>query len=344
MIPGMRPSPANDTAATRPPPGGRKHPPPLLGRPELKLALFFVLVASTWVAWADLMFVNILRIPVESMLIHTFKGVNVAATTGVLFYVFLRRAYDGWRRSEDERLTEMAAATARFRNLSSRIQTLREEERTSISREVHDELGQLLTGLKLKVRMVENHLDQSADSTLNPVIEELVEAGNIIDETINSVRRIATGLRPSTLDHLGLATALQQEADEFSRRTRIACELDLGRLANPVAEDLATAAFRVCQEALTNVTRHSGATRVTITCETSGRELILQVRDNGTGCNPDILADPRALGMLGMRERALDLHGGLEVTSAPGSGTTVILRLPLSANPQPDTTHENPAG
>jgi len=330
------PQPTPDASPPGPAPAVK--PPPLLGRPELKFAVFYVLVASTWVMASDLVLVDIINIPINSILIHTFKGVNIAATSGVLFYILLQRAYNGWRRSEEKRLADLAASSSRFRNLSSRIQTLREEERTSIAREVHDELGQLLTGIKLKIRMVENHLDGRNDRSLNPQIEDLVEAGDMIDETITAVRRISTGLRPSMLDHLGLAAALKEEASLFSRRTGIACELRLEEMARPLPAAVETTAFRVCQECLTNVARHSGATRVELACETREDALILRVRDNGSGCEDAVLTDHGALGLIGMRERAQDLAGHLEITSATGTGTTVTLHLPLPSHRPPPST------
>lgn len=332
--------PAGRTTGEAGPPGGRPEfgpSAPLLERPELKLAVFYVLVASLWVMFSDLLLVELVQIPVESMVIHTFKGVNIAATTGVLFFVMLRRAYGGWRRSEAKRLAELAASNDRFRSLSSRIQALREEERTNIAREVHDELGQLLTGVKLKLRMVEGGLDGIDDRRLNPQIEELVEAGEMIDETINAVRRIATGLRPATLDHLGLMVALEEEASQFTRRSGIECRVDVERMELPVPEAIATAAFRVCQECLTNVIRHSGASRVDLVCETPGDELILRVNDNGMGCDSAVLSDPRSLGLIGMRERAEHYHGRLEILSVPDEGTSVTICLPLHSQGETPT-------
>ncbi|MBN8457086.1 MAG: sensor histidine kinase [Verrucomicrobia bacterium] len=314
---------------------------PLLARPELRLAMLYVLLASTWIAGCDLIFVHILNVPVESILIHTFKGVNFAATTGVLFYLVLRRAYGGWRRAEAERLAVLAASNERFRSLSSRIQTLRESERASISREVHDELGQILTGIKLKVRMIESRLDERDDISLNPQIEDLVEAGEMIDETINAVRRISTGLRPSTLDHLGLATAIRGEAEQFIHRTGVDCRVEIAEPFPELPPVVQTTAFRVCQECLTNVARHSGASRVSVHCRVEEETLELSVADNGAGCPPSVLSAPASLGLIGMRERAEALAGTLDIASSPGSGTTVTLRVPVPSNPE-FHTHENP--
>lgn len=336
----MRVANANEISPNNAPdPAAR--PVRVLARPELKLAMLYVILASTWVAGSDLVFVHILNIPVESILIHTFKGVNFAATTGVLFYLVLRRAYGGWRRSEAARTAELEASSERFRNLSSHIQTLRENERASISREVHDELGQILTGIKLKVRMVENRLDEREDLTLNPQIEDLVEAGEMIDETINAVRRISAGLRPSTLDHLGLASALHAEAELFTQRTGIQCDVDIEDTPSGLDAAVQTTTFRVCQECLTNVARHSGATYVSIQCFTRNSELTLRVNDNGRGCTTGVLANPGSLGLIGMRERAAALNGSLHIESPPGAGTTVALRIPLPPS-SALSSHENP--
>ena len=144
--------------------------------PEGRISLFYVLLASIWIIGSDSLLSRISSGSASWVFLQSFKGLNFVTTTGVLLYFVLRRAYGGWRRSEERRLTAMRSARERFRNLSSRVQTLREEERTRISREIHDELGQLLTGTKMQLRMIENQLCDRDDRTLNPIIDDVVEA------------------------------------------------------------------------------------------------------------------------------------------------------------------------
>ena len=182
------------------------------------------------------------------MFFQSFKGLNFVITTGVVLFFVLRRAYGGWRRSEERRMATLRSARESYRKLSSKLQTMREEERTSISREIHDELGQQLTGIKMQLRLIEDHLADREDRSLNPLIDDLVETSAMIDETIHSVRRISSGLRPLALDHLGLAAALDEEAEQFSKRTGIECRLKIGEMEEPIQPEVQTAAFRIFQE------------------------------------------------------------------------------------------------
>jgi signal transduction histidine kinase len=299
--------------------------------PEVRIAVWYVFLASLWIIGSDALLNYEFDGDSEGIFLHSFKGLNFVLTTGILLYVVLRRAFGGWRRSEERRLAEVRASRERFRKLSSRIQTLREEERTSISREIHDELGQLLTGVKMKLRLVENQLERRDDRSLNPAIDQLVEASVLIDETITSVRRISSGLRPPALDHLGLAAALDEEADQFTRRTGIQCQLKIGAMATPVASGVETTAFRIFQESLTNVARHAKAGRVDAECGVDHDMLVLRVSDDGVGLDPEVAGNPVSLGMVGMLERAADVGGTLEFHTSSGKGTEVVLHVPLTA-------------
>jgi signal transduction histidine kinase len=159
----------------------------------------------------------------------------------------------------------------------------------------------------------------------------VVECGEMIDSAIHSVQRIATDLRPGLLDHLGLAAALQQEAHGFQKRSGIACELHVPANHLSLPRDIATAIFRIFQEALTNVVRHAQATAVRVTLEANVERVVLQVEDNGRGIRPDDVTDSRSLGLLGMRERASVLGGDVAIEPVTPSGSRVTLRLPRKA-------------
>jgi signal transduction histidine kinase len=150
----------------------------------------------------------------------------------------------------------------------------------------------------------------------------------LVDQTIQSVRKIASELRPAVLDALGLVAAVEWAAEEFEGRTGIKCRLDLPQEDLVIDQERATALFRICQETLTNVVRHAGATEVRVRLAKEEGSLTLRIRDNGKGIDAEQLSSSRSLGILGMRERALLLGGELDISGAPGKGTTVRVRIP----------------
>ena len=227
---------------------------------------------------------------------------------------------------------EIRNSRHQLRALSARLESLREEERTRIAREIHDELGQMLTGLKMDLRWIEKKVGEiDGHPTLNPVIDKAVEAGELADQTITAVQRIAAELRPGVLDQLGLFPALKHEAQRFHKRTSILCQVELPQRQPELPPQVATAVFRIFQETLTNVARHAEAAEVRVTFREEGSRVILEVADNGRGLPPDALRNPKALGLLGMKERAAVLGGDVQFHSSPGRGTSVTLRLPLTA-------------
>jgi PAS domain S-box-containing protein len=216
-------------------------------------------------------------------------------------------------------VTERRAMESELRSLAARNTTLLELERARVAREIHDELGQQLTVLKFEASAWES-------GKRKPVPGGLTRE---IDTAIQTVRRIATELRPVILDQYGLAAAVEWQAKEFSRRTGIACECTL-EACNEIPERLATPVFRILQEGLTNVARHSGATKVEIHLARSGNRLDLEVRDDGKGLPEG--DRPASLGLAGMRERALDAGGQVLVSSVPGQGTLLSASFPIEEN------------
>jgi signal transduction histidine kinase len=217
----------------------------------------------------------------------------------------------------------------RLRALSARLESLREEERTRISREVHDELGQKLTGIKMDLHWLESRLEKIGDEKLRTQLEERIVAANATaDEMIATVQRIATELRPDILDNLGLVSAVRHEAKEFESRTGILATVSLPDDSLHFPREISTTAYRIFQEMLTNVARHAQATEVRVSLQSSGGRLHLVVEDNGRGLSPDIPTRPNSLGLLGMKERAAMVGGNLTVEGSPGRGTTVRLEIP----------------
>jgi signal transduction histidine kinase len=210
--------------------------------------------------------------------------------------------------------------------LAERLEQMREEERTRISRELHDELGQLLTCVKLDFVATTRRLREL--KTPGDVVDRLQSAVGQIDLGIAMVRRIATGLRPPGLDHRDLGGAIEYEARRMSALSGIAMPV-VARVTETVDSETATAAFRVFEEALTNAVRHSHASCISTTVGTGKRgRLMLYVADNGVGIPRDRL-NGRSLGLIGMSERARKLRGILRITSRAGHGTRVLLTLPL---------------
>ena len=203
----------------------------------------------------------------------------------------------------------------------------RESERARLARELHDELGQALVTLKYKVADLEAYCRERG----TPMPEEAHSMLGLIDQTIDSARRVAADLRPAVLDVLGLSAAAEWLVNGFRQLHSFDVRLRIEPAQLQVAEPGATVVFRVLQEALTNIVRHAHATQVTIEILQSAEQLELRVRDDGRGFDP---AGPRradALGVLGMRERTLTVDGALDIHSAPGSGTTVTLSIPSGA-------------
>ena len=228
--------------------------------------------------------------------------------------------------AQHEAHEELHLSREQLRALACRLQTVRETERTDISREIHDELGQALTGLKLDIAWMKRRLPNE-----HAMIEQCGSILARIDQALNAVRRIATELRPSVLDQLGLAAALEWQGQEFGSRTGIHVAMNIAVDGCTIPDQLGTAAFRILQESLTNVARHSMATHVDVRLTQTPTAFTLEIADNGVGFPQRRLEGTSSLGVLGMRERASACGGDFSITCQPGVGTTVLLRVPLSA-------------
>jgi signal transduction histidine kinase len=302
--------------------------------PEVRISVLYVILGSIWIIGSDALLSQALQGDSGSVFLNAFKGLNFVLTTGILLYLVLRRSFGGWRKSEELRVSQVLAARSRFQKLSHKIEKLREEERTRISREIHDELGQLLTGLKMRIRLIENRLTVSEDRAMNPNIDDLVETSSMIDESIAAVRRISSGLRPASLDHLGLAAAIHEETAQFTKLSGIPCELKISAMDQPIPTGIETTAFRILQESLTNVARHAGAHRVVVECWIQNHVFTLSVSDDGAGFAQSLLDDSDSLGLLGMHERAEECGGSLAVESEKGRGTQVTLQIAIPQGPE----------
>lgn len=307
--------------------------------PEVRIVVTYFVLASLWIVGSDLLLTKASIEDTQVGLIQSLKGLNFVITTAVLLFFVLRRAYRGWRHAEQQKLAVIELAREKFHKLSSRVQSLREEERTRIAREIHDELGQLLTGIKMELRLLENRLSKNGDRSVNHAIDKLVEISELVDDTIASVQRISAGLRPSALDNLGLGTALIDEAGQFTQRTGIPCAIIVEELPDTLPSEVSTTAFRIFQESLTNIARHAEAHRIDSRVSCDKNLLRLMIHDDGKGIDPAAADDPKSLGLIGMLERAEHVGGEVVFLRHPDKGTDVILTVPLpSTENAPDSS------
>ena len=228
--------------------------------------------------------------------------------------------------SERRRAAEaLALSEAQLRAFASRLRSARESERSQIAREIHDELGQALTALKMDLFS----LKQSVPEPLrHPLRRKTDQMAGLIDQMVDKVRTLATELRPAVLDSLGLSAAVEWAVQQFAERTGIECILDVPQPVRIDAER-STDVFRILQEALTNVARHARASRVDVHLRATPEELVLEVHDNGRGIRDREIDDPEAFGLVGMRERVLPWGGEVGVRTVPEGGTSVTVCIPL---------------
>ena len=222
-------------------------------------------------------------------------------------------------------ISEKSKYQKELKDLSIHIQNIREEERTRIARDIHDELGQQLTGLKMDISWINKKMINDKPD----VIEKIKNALVLIDDTVKSVRRISTQLRPSVLDDLGLISAMEWQTDEFQKRFNIPSSFISNVATVNLHADKITAIFRIYQESLTNILRHSEATKVITSITLENDKLLMKISDNGIGFNETEIKNKKTLGLLGMKERALMLGGHYQIISKPNEGTIVLLELPL---------------
>jgi len=223
-----------------------------------------------------------------------------------------------------------------IRRLASHLQDVREEERSAIAREIHDELGQQLTGLKMDLSWISKRVPTEKDAQAK---QKIGAAFHLLDDTIKTVRKLATNLHPSILDDLGLLAAIEWQSQEFEKRTGIRTSFDssVGELDFP--SSMTIGLFRICQESLTNVARYASAKQVRISFYPDQDHLVLKIADDGKGFDLEKVRIKKTLGLLGMRERAMMMGAKLDICSQEGRGTSLLVRIPLSSLYPMDDEH-----
>ena len=227
---------------------------------------------------------------------------------------------------------ELNHSREQLRSLAAHLQSIREQERTRISREIHDELGQMLTGLKMDLAWIDKRIAALPDADARtPIAGKVKSMFSLLDVMVKSVRKISAELRPGALDDLGLLPAMEWQSREWQSRTGIECHLHstLGDLVVP--PEVGTAVFRIFQESLTNVARHAQATRVDVQLQADAETIWMELKDNGRGITDEELRHSKSLGLVGMRERATMLGGDFRIEGAAGQGTSLKIRIPMPA-------------
>ena len=226
----------------------------------------------------------------------------------------------------EHEIEKLKAVEQQLRDLSLHLQTVREEEKTSIAREIHDDLGGTLTALKIDVYWLADKLP--ANKETEPFFEHVKSMSQLIDNAVGATRRIITDLRPTVLDDLGLLAALEWQCVQFQQRTGIECWVNCIGDKGKLDDQRSIALFRIFQEALTNISRHSGASKVEVEFHHNDEEAVLSIIDNGRGIPEDRAAPSGSYGMRGMRERVEQLNGKIKFDTPPGGGFSVTVILP----------------
>lgn len=251
---------------------------------------------------------------------------GVCLFLGVAVVHFSVKYSENLERESADRFTELVEANRQLEGLSARLMEVQEEERTRLSRELHDEIVQNLAVLKMEIIQAQRLTAMSGIAR-----EPLLRARELAERTVKTVRDISVLLRPSLLDDLGLCPALQWQAEEFSRRTGVHCDFSGDEIEETLPDAIKTCVYRVTQEALRNCEKHSRASRVQVAIRRHSGKLVVQVEDNGVGFPSSGAKSPRSLGLVGMRERAAIVGGALTVENKSTGGAIVRLSVPLPA-------------
>jgi signal transduction histidine kinase len=252
-------------------------------------------------------------------------SVSQSSVESKIFYTIILRDISERIKSE----SELKESYQKVRDLAAHLQSAREDERINIAREIHDELGQELSALKMDISFLNKKIHKTREQPDWNIIEDnLKSMTNIADQTIKTVRKISSQLRPDVLDKLGLKDAIEWLADDFSRRTGIECSVNINEVDCDINKNIQTVIYRITQESLTNIMRHANASKVSISVKETAGLIYLDVKDNGKGITTEEIQNGRSLGLVGMKERAYFVGGSFDVSGEPGKGTKISVAIP----------------
>jgi PAS domain S-box-containing protein len=263
------------------------------------------------------------KIYTETIKEPVFEGNKVVRVITVLRDITKRK----------EREQEIQESQKQLKIFAEHLQTIREEERVVIARELHDNLGQNLTAIRIDMsRLIVKLKEAKKKSDIHSLVPQADELKSLIDATIQQVRKISTELRPRILDDLGLIPAIEWQIGEFIKRTGISCTFHLNLQTIEIENNNNIAVFRIFQESLTNIIRHANATHVSVGLWKNNHSIILEIVDNGSGIKESNLSNLKSLGLIGMHERAILAGGTVTIKGKKGKGTKVTLLIPLKSN------------
>lgn len=274
---------------------------------------------------------RVTELKTEKLIDHATTKYFITNLIGIIINNHLLRVWGVQtdRSQQHEYEVKLEQSHQQLRSLSAYLQSVREKERTDLAREIHDTLGQALTGIKIELSLLLKKLGSEPELADKALPDKLAETIRSVGESINSVKTLSTELRPGVLDKFGLIAAIEWQCEEFSRRFNIKCNFKSPQTAPQFSNSVSTGLFRIFQEALTNVARHAQADIVSVELTTDSENVTLAVSDNGRGITVDELNAPGSLGLLGMSERAGFLNGMFSVKGKPGIGTVVTASVPL---------------
>jgi signal transduction histidine kinase len=239
-----------------------------------------------------------------------------------------RALQEATERSERRKaVADLEKSHEQLRHLAAHLQSVREEERMNIAREIHDELGQSLTALKIDLSRLVAKLSKNPEN--EAIAEQLNAAIDLVSLTIGTVKQLCTELRPPLLDHLGIGAAIEWQAEEFQKRSGVECEVAVASDVFTVDINITTTLFRIFQEALTNVLKHSQATKVEASLKEENGKIVLEINDNGVGITEKQMQKRHSFGLLGMRERLYPLGGTVSINGSELKGTTLTVIIPI---------------
>jgi two-component system sensor histidine kinase UhpB len=292
------------------------------------LTIKYLVFAAIWIVASDYILSLFAQNTSIMTYLQTIKGWLFVSVTAVLLYYLVKRELE--KRSRIIR--ELKISEAKLRALASHLQKIREEERSAIAREIHDELAQILTSIKINMNVLHKQLsNRTQDIESGYLEEELSSMSDLVDKTVKKMKRLIKDLRPDILENLGLIPAIEWLVNEFKTRSGMICTFTKNLNSITFDKNSSLALYRITQEALSNAARHSSASEVKVNLKRDTSHIKLEITDNGSGIKTDDLNKSSSFGIIGMNERAIILGGEFKIENIPEGGTRVSISIPDKA-------------